>query len=420
MRRRRQIVYLGWQGFQNFGDDLLHETWKSALADPLDIQAPLTRRAYAESAPRILRHRMRLIGTERIVLLGGGTTIGFDNWAKHARRSLFCFGAQGLVIAGAGAAASHDRFALRLQTANWRAWQSMPGIVLCGVRGPLTQQECGRHWKPTAVVGDPALVYPLYVRMRPARHEARPVIGVCLGASPRSRFDVTAVAEAVAAYHAANPDAVVRVLQLAHEDADVARDLASRLHAATVVFGGDVRAMMETIAECSVLLSERLHGAVAGVSCGVPTVPLAYATKCDDFWLSVTGEVPVLRVGATKDQIVTELHRATDPVWTAVVSRRVRTLQQHLQHIVDVVRQWKDGRTTTQELFVLSGRLYFPGHPVEASESGTTDLPLRVASRVVASEEDSRRPEERNRTEGRLKDDSQYGDDGHSGHQQHA
>jgi hypothetical protein len=300
-----------------------------------------------------LRHRLRLIGAERIALLGGGTTIGFDNWAKPARRALTYYGACGLVIAGAGAAASHDQFALNLQAANWRAWRSMRNVALCGVRGPLTQEECTRHWRGTGVVGDPALIYPLHVEVRPAR-PARLIIGVCLGANPTSRFDIQAVAEAVTAYQATHPDFLVRVLQLAHEDADVARDLAYRLNAEIVAFDGDVRAMMEAIAECSLLLSERLHGAVAGVSCGVPTVPLAYASKCDDFWLSATGETAPLRVGATKDQIIDELHRATDAARTAVVHQRVRKLQQRLQNIVDIVRQWKDGHTSTQELFALS------------------------------------------------------------------
>jgi hypothetical protein len=354
MLKRRQIIYLGWQGFNNFGDDLLHETWKSALGLPLDVAAPLTRRAHMVTASQFLLHGLRRNDTERIVLLGGGTTIGFQNWAKHTRLALTYYAAQALVIAGAGAAASHDRFALDLQRPDWAAWRKLPNVALCGVRGPLTQKECAQHWRDTSVIGDPALAYPLYVRMRGAGH-ARRVVGVCLGASPTSRFDISAVADALGAYLAAHPDCAVRVLQLCQEDADVARELATRLDGTVVAFNGDVQTVMEAIAECSLLLSERLHGAVAGVACGVATVPLAYATKCDDFWMSVTGEAPVLRVGATRGQIFDEIQRATDPARAAVIAQRVRSLQQELQHTIDLLRQWQEGRISSLDLIAFSG-----------------------------------------------------------------
>ncbi|WP_189780534.1 polysaccharide pyruvyl transferase family protein [Streptomyces capitiformicae] len=353
MPKRRQVIYLGWHGFNNFGDDLLHETWKSALGNPLEVAAPLTRRAHMVTASQFLLHSLRRIDTERIVLLGGGTTIGFQNWAKHTRLALAYYSAQALVVAGAGAAASHDTFALNLQSSDWRAWRNLPHVALFGVRGPLTQKECAHHWRTTSVIGDPALLYPLCVR-RQRPQPARPVVGVCLGASPTSRFDIGAVADAVSAHLAHHPDHAVRVLQLSREDSDVARELASRLDGTLVAFEGDVQTIMESIAECSLLLSERLHGAVAGVACGVATVPLAYASKCDDFWMSITGEAPVLHVGATSGQILEEIQRATRPERAAVVAQRVHALQQDLLHAVDLLRQWQEGHISSQELIALS------------------------------------------------------------------
>ncbi|MGW3497995.1 polysaccharide pyruvyl transferase family protein [Streptomyces sp. NPDC001020] len=349
MRKRRQVIYLGWQGFKNFGDDLMHRTWQSALADPLAVSAPAGRRDFVAATPRFAVDLVRRMDTERILLLGGGTTIGFADWARRTRLAMTCFGTHALVIAGAGAAASYDRFALSLQAADWAAWRGMRNVALFGVRGPMTQEECARHWHNTPVIGDPALLYPVYAPLRPPP-VPRPVLGVCLGASPTSRFDIPAVAEAVSAYVSQHPNHGVRVLQLSGHDAATSQALASRLTAPVVAFDGDVSAMMRAIAECSLLVSERLHGVVAAVACGVPTVPLAYATKCDDFWLSATGQRPALRSGATRDLILEEMERATDPLRARTVTHRIGTLQESFRGVVDLLRDWKDHRIGTREL----------------------------------------------------------------------
>ncbi|WP_369223933.1 polysaccharide pyruvyl transferase family protein [Streptomyces sp. R39] len=349
MRERRQFIYLGWQGFNNFGDDLMHRMWQAALADPLAVAAPAGRRGFVAAAPRFAAHRVRRVRTERVLLLGGGTTIGFADWARRTRLAMACFGARALVVAGAGAAASHDRFALGLQAADWAKWRGMRDVALFGVRGPLTQQECARHWRQTEVIGDPALLYPVYAPASPPP-TPRGTIGVCLGASPTSRFDVPAVAGAVTAYRSRHPDRPVRVLQLCDSDAAVAHALASRLKAPVIAFDGDVPTMMRAVAECSLLVSERLHGVVAAVALGVPALPLAYATKCDDFWLSATGRLPTLRTGATGSQILEGMEKAADPLLTEAVSREVRVLQDRFKSAVDVLRQWQEHRIDTQEL----------------------------------------------------------------------
>ncbi|MFI1964426.1 polysaccharide pyruvyl transferase family protein [Streptomyces pathocidini] len=350
MSKRRRIIYLGWQGYHNFGDDLIHQTWRTALADPLDIEAPLAPLADSgRVALRTLGHRLRLAGTERIVLLGGGTALGFDIWGEHAQRALSLYRADSLVIAGAGAPASHDGFALGLFPANWARWQGISDVALLGVRGPLSRDECATHWRDTTVIGDPALLYPRLMPLRPAPRE-RHIIGVCLGAAPASRFDTATVVEAVRSYRSTHPDSTVRVLQLADTDAEVSRTLAEQLQAEVVVFRDGVQSMMESIADCSILLSERLHGTIAAVACGVPAVPLSYATKCDDFWLSVTGELPLLTPGTTRDQILAELHRATDPVRLAETAGRVERLQERLLAAVAALRHWQNGEISTQQL----------------------------------------------------------------------
>ncbi|MBC9719531.1 polysaccharide pyruvyl transferase family protein [Streptomyces sp. TRM66268-LWL] len=347
MNIRRHIIYLGWQGFQNFGDDLLYATWKVALGTPLRIQAPLTRRDYAAAAPRFFSQRVRTLSGERLVLLGGGTTVGFASWGAHARNAMTYYDAHALVVAGAGAASSDDTFALGLQRTDWAQWGALPNVALFGVRGPLTSEECQRHWRPAPVIGDPALLYTRYAMPLPTP-AARPVVGVCLGASPVSRFSVEVVADAIRIYLAAHPGTTVRVVQLSPEDAGAAHNLVKALGNGTsaeiVAYSGDVHGMMQAIAGCSLLLSERLHGTVAGVACGIPTVPLAYASKCDDFWLSVSGERPALGVTANSHLIADELEKATEPGRIFSVASRTTALQDRLESAAEQLRRWHAGQ----------------------------------------------------------------------------
>lgn len=337
----RDFVYLGWQGYGNFGDDLLHETWRAALGAPLDVQAPLHTRAYIKRSPEIATHRVRTLGTRRLVLLGGGTSIGFGTWAGHARRAGLAYGAD-VVGLGLGAAESTDQHLLSSQPHDWDAWKRNTRFRLAGVRGPLSQHEVAEHLGPTEVVGDPALLYPL---VRPVTTDGTRAIGVTLGSDPTTRFDVDAVA-AVISRRATRDRSPVRVFALSPSDRAVARDLAARIAAPVELhdYELDVHATMRAIASCRVLVSERLHGVIAAVALGVPAVPLAYASKCDDFWMSVTGTRPDTTVGASESTIASAVDTALDrPADTADVAHRVSAMQRSLQTLADRLTAWRAG-----------------------------------------------------------------------------
>jgi hypothetical protein len=347
---RRSLVYVGWQGFANFGDDLLHATWAAALGDVRMVEAPLARRDYLRQLPRYLRDVVRLGRGERCILLGGGTTIGFGNWAGHLSLAVRRFRASRIIIPGAGAAESTDAFALSLQEQAWAGWRALPATLL-GVRGPLTARECERHWQPTEVIGDPALLYPRYVPITPTERTQRGrVIGVCVGADPQSRFDPTVLATAL--HQHAGDDAHIRIVQLSTADEHAVNALANALggRVERVRYDGDVPAVMQAIAGCDLFISERLHGAVAAVALHVPTVPLAYASKCDDFWLSVAGVRAPVRVGHTAADLTDAIDHALTPSTIAAVTVRVADLQEHLTASAELIRSWATGTRTTADL----------------------------------------------------------------------
>ncbi|WIE65327.1 polysaccharide pyruvyl transferase family protein [Curtobacterium sp. MCLR17_036] len=346
---RRSIVYLGWQSNGNFGDDLLHETWRAALDDPLDVEAPLTTRAYLRALPRVARERLRLVGSERVVLLGGGTTIGYRAWAEHARLAVRNYGAAGVVGVGLGAAARTDAYALSRHPQQWSAWQELDGMRLAGVRGPITADEVTEHLGPTTVCGDPALLYPLVRSVEPTGTPGRRRIGVALGSDPQTRFDVETVAAAVDEHALATGTHEVVAFALSRPDRAAARALSERLVTPSTVHEyTDVATTMSVIAGCDLVVSERLHGVVAALALDVPTVPLSYASKCDDFWSSVTGGPAPVSVGHSVDALVRAMLGA-DTV-RAEATGAVFALQERLEGIRRELVDWLRGDRSTVSL----------------------------------------------------------------------
>ena len=347
--KRRELIYLGWQGNDNFGDELLYDAWKVALDLPLSKTAPLTLGRYlVKEGPRFARDRVASAGAERLVLLGGGTTIGFGTWARHVRLAQKMFGAAGVLIPGAGAAERGDDTLLSTQPYDWQAWRDEANVNLMGVRGPLTALECALNWHETSVLGDPALLYPLHRRIDVAPLST---IGVCLGSGGHSKFDVARVADA-AARLADELDASITVFEVTAADAPVTRELVARIGRSVrvVTFSGDTDEMMREIAACRLVLSERLHGAVAASSLLVPTVPLAYASKCDDYWLSVAEERARIQPGATADDIVAEARRSLSSAQRAKRDANVEALQGRLETAASRIRAWLAGDLTTEQI----------------------------------------------------------------------
>lgn len=345
---RRELIYLGWQGFSNFGDDLLYETWQAALGRDLASCAPLGR-AYLREAPRVLADRIRLAGADKLVLLGGGTTVGFANWGAHARRAVTVFGAQGIIVAGAGIAAAGDTRAVTAQTQDWSTWRDLEEMLLFGVRGPISVEEARDNWRPTRVIGDPALLYPL-VAPPPAVGDGRS-IGVSIGAGGRTVFDIEAVARAVDRIGESLSADRVTIFQLAEEDAEVCAALQRRLHRDSVISPfRSVRETMTELARMQVMFSERLHGTVAAAALGVPVVPLTYGSKCTDFMLSIDEHHEPLPTTASADDLEHAALKQLDPATRARIDQRVADVQAGLLDCAAAIASWLEGEGGLQQL----------------------------------------------------------------------
>ena len=337
----RELIYLGWQGNGNFGDELIYDYWKAALGRDLTIEAPLTMKRYVtKQVTRFVPDRLKLIGRERAILLGGGTTVGFGTWAQHARLAQRMYGTKRLIAAGAGAAERGDEFTLSRQPHDWPAWRAMEGFSLLGVRGPLTQRACDAELRSSPIVGDPALAYPDVVSLRP---HPKNLIGLCLGSEGKSRFDVRSVAHGVRAA-ADRLGAEIMLFQMTDADAPVNAELRTYLGPVeTIAFTGDVQHMMERIAECESFVSERLHGTIAAVAVSVAATPLPYASKCDDFWLSVADTRPKLHVESSADEVTAAVLDSRDAAELKRIASRVAGHRASLGRAVSAIRDWLEG-----------------------------------------------------------------------------
>lgn len=344
---KREVIYLGWQGFDNFGDDLLYETWRAALGRDLSNCAPLGH-AYVRAAPRILAERVRRARADKLVLLGGGTTVGFENWGRHARRAVAAFGAQGIIVAGAGIAAAGDKRAIAAQPQSWSDWHALEEMILFGVRGPISAQEAREHWRPARVLGDPALLYPL---VAPVPVVAGKSVGVSIGAGGRTEFDIEAVARAVDRTSASLSADRITIFQLAEEDAELCVALQRRLRGQSVIAPfRNVRETMVDIARTQIMFSERLHGAVAAASLGVPVVPLTYGSKCTDFMLSIDEEHMPLPTTASADDITFAARAQLNLRARTRIDARVAQLQEDLIACATAIGAWLEGTSTLAQL----------------------------------------------------------------------
>jgi hypothetical protein len=336
----RKLIYMGWLGHRNYGDDLLLAAWEQALDYRFSVVAPLNVRQYARNAPSFVRDRAQLMCSPTAILVGGGTCLGFRTWAEHVRLAQRMYRPEVTFLSGAGSAAAGDAYARDLQTVEWERWRRLSSIRLLGVRGPLTGLEVAEHWRASEVVGDPALMYQVERDHESEADSGR--LGICLGSQTGTRFNVDLIGKSVGELRKQSGLDSVVVLQASESDGEVARRLLEVVPGATYIgYDGDVERFTRAIASCDMVLSERLHGSIAAAANGVATLPLAYATKCDDFWASVTGQPAPVHPASSMREVLDACTVAAASV--ASISLRVMELRQKLIGTVEEIQRWLIG-----------------------------------------------------------------------------
>lgn len=302
------VLYVGWTGQHNLGDDAIAEAVIPHLPGIAPWHVPHDPPGFARKALR-----EGLFGTtRRTVLLGGGTVIGRRNW----RLLLTATGAllarsRPWYLIGAGVEdpsfQGRNSFSDRDELSRWgRMCQRFDRIT---VRGPRSARLLESIGVSATVVGDPAL---LHEPARPGQPRDR-LVGVNLGfgddlwGHDHGRV-VDATAELVRELAVAGWTARLIVVNpkdtvLARQCLEVAGVPEERAEVVTTL---TVPSYLDAVGECTVLVAERLHALVLGAVAGVPMVGLEYQPKCADFLESVGSQDRALRTDTVTGGVLRE------------------------------------------------------------------------------------------------------------------
>ncbi|MFC0434422.1 polysaccharide pyruvyl transferase family protein [Kutzneria buriramensis] len=279
-------VYVGWTGRGNLGDD--------AIADALLQHIPGVAPWHVPTDPTAFAARL-LAGAgvgarRRTVLLGGGTVVGRRNWrlllaatgtllARRRPWHLIGVGVEDPAFQGRNSFSDRDEL---------RRW-----VDVCGwferitVRGPRSQELLASVGVNSEIVGDPALLHGPSAPVEPRER----LLGVNLGFGDdlwghdhdRVVAETAALVRELAGAGWSSRLIVVNLKDLPSATACVERaGVNVPIHIATTVPD-----YLAAVADCTVLVAERLHALVLGAAAGVPLVGLEYQPKCADFLASV-------------------------------------------------------------------------------------------------------------------------------------
>ncbi|MGA8114956.1 MAG: polysaccharide pyruvyl transferase family protein [Actinocatenispora sp.] len=283
-----RVLYVGWTGRGNLGDDAIAEALTPRLSNVEPWHVPTDVAGFAR--------RIAAGGTvhagNRALLLGGGTVIGRRNWRMLLRAtSTLLARRRPWHLIGAGvedpAFQGRNSFSDSGELARWV--DTCARFERVTVRGPRSAELLASVGVAAEIVGDPALL-----------HEAPPVsardrlVGVNLGfgddlwGHDHDRV-VGATADLVRGLVADGWSA--RLLVINQADRRYAEDCLRRAGIPAdraEIRGTDTVADYLTAAgECTVLVAERLHALVLGAIVGTPLVGLEYQPKCADFLRSI-------------------------------------------------------------------------------------------------------------------------------------
>ncbi|GAA3523435.1 polysaccharide pyruvyl transferase family protein [Amycolatopsis ultiminotia] len=297
-----RLLYVGWTGQGNLGDDAIADALLPRLTGVESWHAPHDPAALAR---RILDGGARGSGA-RAVLVGGGTVVGRRNW-----RLLLT--ATGLVLArrrpwhliGIGvedpAFQGRNSFSAGGELGRWP--KLLERFDRVTVRGPRSAALLADAGVSAEIVGDPALLH------EAAEAEPRErLLGVNLGfGDDLWGHDHERVVDAVAdlVRGTAADGWSVRFLVINPKDEPLARAALQRSGVpGEVRTTGTVDSYLAAVGECTVLVAERLHALVLGAVAGVPLVGLEYQPKCADFLASIGAEDASVRTDVVNADIL--------------------------------------------------------------------------------------------------------------------
>lgn len=312
----RKILYVGWIGFNNLGDELMWKVFEQLSHKHLDANQ-------AQVIPSLPGVDLVDLSPYDTVVLGGGSLLvpGYANVAHRAvqqQKRLLVWGSgydtqQPVQIDSAGRLlesrfGESDKMRQMLREIGRHA-------TFFGVRGPLTYQylQAAGVEGRLAVSGDPGmLLLPLLTDESPARNQ-EPVIGINWGTSYNRIYGKNEAtvedALATAARQLIEDGCKLYIYTMWGPDREANKRLCQKIgvpHKTTLDL--DVHShteLMRRLQKMDATINFKLHANVLSAACGVPFVCLGYRFKCFDFTHSL--DVSELTVATDEQDLGTRL-----------------------------------------------------------------------------------------------------------------
>lgn len=296
----RRVLYLGWLGHANVGDDVLFEIFKrgileyvadNALPIVVDVEAWQSHKGYEQSV-----HQYDL------VVLGGGSIFHIGHWLTiclEARKH----GAK-IVAWGTGVdALSKSQISLLPPATRQMVADVLSGMDYISCRGPYTKSWLLEYYTGANVheIGDPALNYVPLNRERVANGgvtnsalKRTNTIYVNWGSSANQIFggnELALEAELVEALKLLVQDGFkIVIIPIWVADREHCQRLADKIAHSSVQLIPNVLAadrLFGVLQQCKMAISLKLHGAILAAAAGCLPVSLAYRFKCIEFMHSI-------------------------------------------------------------------------------------------------------------------------------------
>jgi polysaccharide pyruvyl transferase WcaK-like protein len=306
-RQPKTLLYVGWTGQRNLGDDAIADALIPRLGTVESAHAPYQ---LADLAKRVVGGGLAG-SSRRALLLGGGTAIGRSNWRMvlTANGALLARAKPWFMI-GAGvedpAFQGRNSFSANGELARWRG--------ICGnfasvtVRGPRSVELLEGVGIPTRMIGDPALLHEPAAIAEPQDK----LLGINLGyGDDLWGHDHDRVVDALAGLvkSLAGEGWRVRAIVVNPKDEPALRACLGRSGVgedrAEVVTADTVERFFAAVAPCTLLIAERLHALVLAAA-AVPVVGLEYQPKCADFLASVDAKERAVRTDVVTSDVLHE------------------------------------------------------------------------------------------------------------------
>lgn len=302
-RRQPVLGYIGYVGYNNFGDELLFTAITRLFTAQMiaydGAAEPMHRDPRYRLRKRLRMYRLLKPKLYDGVLLGGGTLINREAFLSRLQQAI---GQYPCATLGTGVCEPqfwqqhHPQVDHMVLMQRWA--DSLKRVQYLSVRGPQSAQTLQSYGLDAQVIGDPALS--IGALRRNYRRTRRVAVNVgSHGIQWGEQSSITQTVQRLCfALH--REGWWVEFFALNDIDWGIVTQISSAMAEAfkrpfPCTLATDIDTTLAYVQTCDLVIGQRLHATVTAHACGVPALALSYAPKCDDYMAGMGLELFAIR-----------------------------------------------------------------------------------------------------------------------------